>query len=149
MTAEAGGTTTRAGRTPLDATDRALIALLKENARTPVADLARKVGLSRTTVQSRLERLERSGVIARYTVVLADELEAGAIRAHILVSAPTRAAGWQQCQRSARQGPEGRCARREIEGSDCQTPHPLKAWTQTTRPTGKGCAVSSWSETGD
>jgi DNA-binding Lrp family transcriptional regulator len=86
-----GGATTGVGGTP-DATDRALIALLKENARTPVADLARRVGLSRTTVQSRLERLERTGVISRYTVVLADALETGAIRAHILVSAPTRAA---------------------------------------------------------
>jgi DNA-binding Lrp family transcriptional regulator len=77
---------------PIDAADRALIALLKENARMPVADLARRVGLARTTVQSRLERLERSGVIARYTVVLADSVEAGEIGAHILVAAPTRAA---------------------------------------------------------
>jgi DNA-binding CsgD family transcriptional regulator len=41
--------------------DRALIALLGENARMPVAELARKLGLSRTTVQARIERLEADG----------------------------------------------------------------------------------------
>jgi DNA-binding Lrp family transcriptional regulator len=41
----------------IDATDRALLSLLRENARSPVAELARKLKLSRTTVQSRLARL--------------------------------------------------------------------------------------------
>ena len=48
----------------MDEQDRRLLAKLRENARTPVAQLARSLGLSRTTVQSRLARLERSGVIA-------------------------------------------------------------------------------------
>lgn len=55
-----------------DETDRALIAALQENARMPVAVLARRLGLARTTVQARLDRLETSGVIAGYGVVLAD-----------------------------------------------------------------------------
>ena len=55
----------------LDATDRALLALLRENARAPTSELARKLKLSRTTVQSRLERLERQRVIAGYTVTVA------------------------------------------------------------------------------
>ena len=42
----------------IDETDRALIALLQENARAPVATLARRMGLARTTVQARLDRLE-------------------------------------------------------------------------------------------
>jgi DNA-binding Lrp family transcriptional regulator len=53
-----------------DATDRQLIALLQDNARTPVVALARAVGLSRSAVQERLQRLEASGAIAQYTVRL-------------------------------------------------------------------------------
>ena len=51
----------------LDAKDLALLALLRENARAPTAELARKLKLSRTTVQSRMERLQRQRVIAGYT----------------------------------------------------------------------------------
>ncbi len=66
--------------------DRALISLLREDARASVADLARKLGVSRTTAQSRLERLERSGVIAGYAVRLGDLYERGLVRAHVLVT---------------------------------------------------------------
>jgi DNA-binding Lrp family transcriptional regulator len=72
-----------------DSTDRRLIALLREHGRMPVADLSRRIGLSRTTIQSRLERLERQGVIRGYTVLLSDEYERGLIRAHVsLMVAP-------------------------------------------------------------
>jgi len=76
---------------PLDPTDRALLALLREDARRPTAELARALGLSRTTIQSRIERLERRRVIAGYTVTVADEVEAGLVRAHVLITlAPKR-----------------------------------------------------------
>jgi DNA-binding Lrp family transcriptional regulator len=75
----------------LDATDVALIALLRDDARAPTAELARRLGLSRTTVQSRMERLQRRRVIAGYTVVVPDELEAELVRAHVLITlAPKR-----------------------------------------------------------
>lgn len=78
---------------PLDDTDRALLALLRENARAPTAELARRLGLSRTTVQSRLQRLERTRAVAGYTVVVPDEAEAALVRAHVLVTvAPKRSA---------------------------------------------------------
>ena len=84
----------------LDATDRTLLALLREDARAPVAELARGLKLSRTTVQSRIERLERHGVIAGYTVVVADELEAGLVRAHVLITlAPRRSGAIEQALR--------------------------------------------------
>ncbi|MBZ4040303.1 Lrp/AsnC family transcriptional regulator [Novilysobacter selenitireducens] len=54
----------------LDATDRTLIALLQDNARLSTVALAKAVGLSRSTVQERIARLEDSGVIERYTVRL-------------------------------------------------------------------------------
>lgn len=55
----------------LDEIDQALLAALRENARESTADLARRVGRSRTTVQGRLERLERRGVIQGYALRLA------------------------------------------------------------------------------
>ena len=66
--------------------DEALLWLLREDARAPTAQIARRLGLSRTTVQSRIERLQRSGVIAGYTVRLADDLERDRIRALILLT---------------------------------------------------------------
>ena len=66
--------------------DEALLSVLRENARLSTADIARRLGLSRTTVQSRIERLEREGVIEGYTVRVGDDYERGRIRAHILVT---------------------------------------------------------------
>ena len=75
----------------LDPTDIALLALLRDDARAPTAELARKLKLSRTTVQSRMEKLQRQQVIAGYTVVVPDELEADLVRAHVLITlAPKR-----------------------------------------------------------
>ena len=71
--------------------DRALLALLGENARMPVAELARRLGLSRTTVQARLERLEREGVIAGYAVRLSEDYLAGLVRAHLLITIAPKA----------------------------------------------------------
>lgn len=66
--------------------DRALLALLSENARMPVTELARKLGLSRTTVQARIERLEAEGVIAGYGLRLSDAYRSGLVRAHVLIT---------------------------------------------------------------
>ena len=57
-----------------DALDRELLALLQSNARESAANLARKLGTARTTVLSRLSRLEREGIIAGYTVRLAQDV---------------------------------------------------------------------------
>ncbi len=66
--------------------DELLLSLLRENARATTADIARKLGLSRTTVQNRIARLEQQGVIRGYTVRVDDELERDRIRAHILIT---------------------------------------------------------------
>ena len=77
--------------TTLDATDRALLALLRDDARASTTELARKLKLSRTTVQSRMERLQRQRVIAGFTITVPDELEAELVRAHVLITlAPKR-----------------------------------------------------------
>ena len=77
----------------LDDTDRALLALLRENARAPTADLARRLGLSRTTVQSRIERLERQHVIGGYTISVPDEYEASLVRAHVMITLVPKQSG--------------------------------------------------------
>ena len=69
----------------MDEIDERLISALRENGRTPTAELARLVGRSRTSVQSRIERLERDGVIIGYSVRLAPEHDLGAVRAHVMI----------------------------------------------------------------
>lgn len=69
----------------MDAIDEKLILALTENARASTAQLARLVGRSRTSVQSRIERLERQGIITGYGVRLAPELGIGAVRAHVMI----------------------------------------------------------------
>lgn len=71
--------------TTLDEIDRTLIAHLAQNARAPVAKLAQRMGLARTTVQARLDRLERTGVITGYTLKLSDDATRGQIRATVLI----------------------------------------------------------------
>ena len=61
----------------LDDLDRALIARLQANARASTAELARQLQVARTTVVSRLARLEAGGVITGYTVRLASEAASG------------------------------------------------------------------------
>lgn len=72
------------------AEDERLLALLKANAREPIASLARKLGVARTTVQERIRRLERQGVIAGYTVQVSDAFAANRIKALMLISAEQR-----------------------------------------------------------
>lgn len=56
----------------MDTLDQSLLGLLRQNARAPVATLARKLGVSRGTVNNRLARLEDDGVIVGYTVRTAE-----------------------------------------------------------------------------
>jgi DNA-binding Lrp family transcriptional regulator len=76
----------------LDDLDRRLIALLQANARMSAADVARKLGVARTTVLARITRLERQGVITGYTVRLAiDDAERG-VEAYVGISTEPRSA---------------------------------------------------------
>lgn len=76
----------------MDETDRKILALLSENARMTVKEMAGKVALTSPAVAERMHRLERSGVIAGYTVRLNPALSRGAIRAviSIYVTPPNR-----------------------------------------------------------
>lgn len=70
----------------MDALDSAIIDRLRENGRESVSEIARALRLSRTTVQSRLSRLEREGVILGYVVRLSDAVEAGWIQAYVMIT---------------------------------------------------------------
>lgn len=59
--------------TPLDETDRQLLAAVQADARLPQAALGARVGLSAAAVNRRLRRLTEAGVIARVSTVLAPE----------------------------------------------------------------------------
>jgi DNA-binding Lrp family transcriptional regulator len=74
----------------LTAKDEELIGLLRLNAREPVASLARKLGVSRTTVQDRLKRLKESGSIAGYTVKLGGAAPAQAYSAVMTLAVEPR-----------------------------------------------------------
>jgi Lrp/AsnC family leucine-responsive transcriptional regulator len=56
--------------TPLDRTDRRLLALLQADGRAPIAELARQVHLSATPCLERVRRLEREGYIRGYSADL-------------------------------------------------------------------------------
>ena len=69
----------------LDDTDYRLLAILRDNARTPVTNLAHALGVSRGTVQNRIDKLTESGVIRGFTIRLKPEAEPHAIRAMTLI----------------------------------------------------------------
>lgn len=74
----------RMAETRLDDLDRRLLAELSLDARLTQVALAARVGLSRSSVQERIKRLEREGVIAGYTLRLGQPLPQGLL-AYLLV----------------------------------------------------------------
>jgi DNA-binding Lrp family transcriptional regulator len=70
---------------PLDDLDRRLLALLRDDGRLPSATLARQLGVSRGTVQNRIDRLVAGGVLLGFTVRLAGEAEEGGVRAIVAI----------------------------------------------------------------
>lgn len=69
-----------------DELDRQLIALLQANARDSTANLARKLGVARTTVLARLTRLERDGTVVGYSVRLGQDVHDLGLQAYVGIS---------------------------------------------------------------
>ena len=69
----------------LDALDRTLIGLLRADGRAPVSRLAEALGVSRGTVQNRLDRLVDEGVIVGFTVRLREDLDEEVVRAMMVI----------------------------------------------------------------
>lgn len=74
----------------LDDLDRRLIALLRSDARLPVAKLATDLGVTRATARARLDRLVRDGVIAGFTVLLRRDTESAGVNAVTLIEVDGR-----------------------------------------------------------
>ena len=70
----------------MDSKDLRLIALLRENARAPVAQLAKQLGVSRGTVQNRIDKLVENHVLLGFTVRTASEVAAHRVRAVMMIS---------------------------------------------------------------
>ena len=69
----------------MDDTDRQLLALLRDNARLPVASLAKTLKVSRGTVQNRIDRMVERGTIQGFTVRARPEDQAPRIRAIMMI----------------------------------------------------------------
>lgn len=74
----------------LDSLDRKLIAALRANARAPLAELARDLQVTRSTVTRRLEALQRDGIIQGFSVLLRTDVDDTLIRAisHLAIEGP-------------------------------------------------------------
>lgn len=70
----------------MDALDEKLLKLLTVNSREATSSLARKLGLSRSTVQDRINRLVDRKIISGFTVKTHEDYEGKLISAHVLLS---------------------------------------------------------------
>ncbi len=68
--------------------DEILIEALRRDGRKPLSVLARQMGVSRAAIQQRLTKLEDSGAIEGYTVVLSDQYLENRVRALIMLKFP-------------------------------------------------------------
>jgi DNA-binding Lrp family transcriptional regulator len=69
----------------MDDTDRKLISALRHDARASLSDLALMLGVSRTTVRSRIERLKASGEIVGFSVVLRGDAARDPVRGLMMI----------------------------------------------------------------
>ena len=69
----------------MDDTDRNLLSLLRQDARSSVSALAHALGVSRGTVQNRIERLQRTGIIQGFTIRLQPDAAGQGVRAIMMI----------------------------------------------------------------
>lgn len=70
----------------LDATDRKILAILQENARITTKELASQLHLSNTPVYERVKKLEKAGIIEKYTAKLNASKVGRSMTSFIMVS---------------------------------------------------------------
>jgi DNA-binding Lrp family transcriptional regulator len=74
----------------MDDLDRQLLSALREDGRQPVASLARQLGVSRATVNSRLDRQVSSGTVVGFSVRVRAERDPFSIHAIALIEVEGR-----------------------------------------------------------
>ncbi len=70
----------------MDEKDLMILEKLKENARKTVNEIAKEVGLPRTTVGERIKRLMKEGVVKKFTTMLNYEKLGKPVTAFVLIS---------------------------------------------------------------
>jgi Lrp/AsnC family transcriptional regulator, leucine-responsive regulatory protein len=103
---------------PLDPLDRKIVEILLRDGRTPAAQIAEEVGLSRPAVADRIEKLERTGVIRGTTVVLEPEAIGRNITAFIAARGSTLSPKGREAFRTLMQSDEVREVH-TVAGDDC------------------------------
>lgn len=76
----------------MDDLDSRLIALLRQDGRAALSNLAEALGVSRATVKARLDRLEATGVVLGFTAVLKGDAGEPAVRAIMMIEVEGRSA---------------------------------------------------------
>jgi DNA-binding Lrp family transcriptional regulator len=72
--------------TQMDSLDRKLLGLLRVDARTSTATLAKTLGVSRGTIANRIARLEKAGIIVGFTVRLRTGASSAEVKAWISIA---------------------------------------------------------------
>lgn len=70
----------------MDRKDNELLSVLRQNARLSISAMAQKLGIGRSTVRQRVSRLEKLGVIRRYTVEVDESKIGESHSAFVLIS---------------------------------------------------------------
>lgn len=63
----------------LDELDQKIVRLLIENARMTYSDIGQQIGISRVAVKTRIQSLERRGIIEEYTTIINPQKISGAV----------------------------------------------------------------------
>ena len=70
--------------------DQKLISALRHDARASLSNLAILLGVSRTTVRARIDRLQQSGEILGFSVVLKDDAKVDPVRGYMMINVEGR-----------------------------------------------------------
>lgn len=70
----------------MDDMDAQLIGLLRHDARAPLSELAARIGVSRSTVRARIERMQARGDIVGFGVILKADVAEAPVRGIMMVS---------------------------------------------------------------
>lgn len=101
----------------IDSIDREILAILQQDARTPNAEIGRRVSLAPSAITERLKRLERDGILLGFEARIAPQALGLGLLAFVAVRADERLAE-QNAARSLAQIPEVQEVH-HIAGEDC------------------------------
>lgn len=77
----------------LDEKDMEILKALRENSKNPINKLSKKTGIPPATVHHRIRRMEKSGIIRRYTIEVDEEKAGYTLHAYIFLSVQPLAKG--------------------------------------------------------